>query len=165
VSPTAETLLLSLPSTPDAPARARAALVRLEPFVSDSVKGDLRLLVTELVSNSVRHAGLSSSDRVTVEAAVRPGRVRVEVSDPGPGFESGRDVRSDEPRRIEEMQAGGFGLELLARLSDSWGVRATPTTRVWFELMDTGPSPGNASSAPPNGAPAGDAPSQRKPAA
>jgi len=136
VSPTAETLLLSLPGTPDAPARARAALAHLESFVSDAVQSDLRLLVTELVSNSVRHAGLGPSDRLTVEAAVRPGRIRVEVSDPGPGFEVAPGPPPDAPRHIDDMRAGGFGLELIARMADSWGVRQSPTTRVWFELCD-----------------------------
>ncbi|WP_205695959.1 ATP-binding protein [Conexibacter sp. SYSU D00693] len=88
------------------------------------------LLVTELVGNAVHHAGLADGDRIEVAVEERPdaGRLHVEVSDPGPGF----DPESPADHQDGELH---LGLQLLERLSDAWGVRrAEGRTRVWFEL-------------------------------
>jgi anti-sigma regulatory factor (Ser/Thr protein kinase) len=53
--------------------------------------------------------------------------VRVEVIDHGEGF-----VPS--PRAGDVQDPGGFGLFLVGRLADRWGVEADDTTCVWFEL-------------------------------
>jgi anti-sigma regulatory factor (Ser/Thr protein kinase) len=54
--------------------------------------------------------------------------LRVEVTDPGPGF----DPEMDEPT---PGQAGGWGLFLTERLADRWGVdRADGLTTVWMEM-------------------------------
>ena len=85
----------------------------------------MRLLVTELVANSVRHTG---SDRVRLKVLVGRSAVLVEVSDSGPGF----DYR---PRRRTDADESGWGLFLVERLAHRWGVgRDGPSTRVWFEL-------------------------------
>lgn len=50
--------------------------------------GDVRLLVSELLTNPVRHAGLGASDRIRFVVAASTRVVRVEVSHPGPDFEA-----------------------------------------------------------------------------
>lgn len=84
-----------------------------------------RLLVSELVTNSVRHG---DGDRVSLVLDASAGsRLRCEVRDGGTGFKP-------LPRRRAETEPGGWGLVLVDRLVDSWGVRGDPTTKVWFEL-------------------------------
>jgi anti-sigma regulatory factor (Ser/Thr protein kinase) len=110
---------------PYAAAAARRALGGLGETVSHRRLDDIALLVSELVTNSVRHGGAGEDDRLEL-AALREGeRLRVEVTDWGPGFE--RDTRPD--------AVGGWGLVLVERLADRWGVeRDGDATVVWFEL-------------------------------
>lgn len=87
-----------------------------------------RLLVTELVSNSIRHAGLAAADVISIDVAVQSGRLRVEVTDQGPGFEA---------PNLAEPPSGtsGRGLFLVDALADVWGVsREHSATTVWFEI-------------------------------
>jgi two-component sensor histidine kinase len=82
------------------------------------------LLVSELVTNCVRHAGLTDGDRIVMAARLGDDWARVEVRDPGPGFSP--DVRHD---------AAGFGLRMLDTLATRWGVDVDDHgTRVWFEI-------------------------------
>ena len=88
---------------------------------------DVLLLVSELVSNSVIHGRPSGPADIEVAVTSRPGRVRVEVSDLGPGIDP--DVTES---------ATGWGLRLVELLSDRWGIEGPPGGRVWFEI-DAGP--------------------------
>jgi anti-sigma regulatory factor (Ser/Thr protein kinase) len=103
-------------------------------FVRDSVGPvprriieDAVLLTSELVTNAVRHAGLDEQDEIEVTVSIDARALRVTVRDPGPGFDPEAVVRrSDE---------GGWGLDLLRRLSSRWGVdRGEIGTDVWFEI-------------------------------
>lgn len=105
--------------------RARNELGRLREELDGPVLESVRLLVTELVTNSVRHAGAGA-----VELVVTVGRerVRVEISNPGVPFEP----RVREAGRVSES---GWGLFLVDRLSDDWGVvDDSGYQRVWFEM-------------------------------
>jgi anti-sigma regulatory factor (Ser/Thr protein kinase) len=85
------------------------------------------VLVTELVTNAVRHAGLRTGDPIVVHLAAAGSLVRVEVWDSGPGFEP--------PAEREPDASGGFGLLLLRSLPHRWGlVTGAPGTCAWFEL-------------------------------
>jgi anti-sigma regulatory factor (Ser/Thr protein kinase) len=88
---------------------------------------DAVLLTSELVTNAVRHAGLDEQDEIEVTVSVNARALRVTVRDQGPGFDPEAVVRrSDE---------GGWGLDLLRRLSSRWGVdRGEIGTDVWFEI-------------------------------
>ena len=66
---------------------------------------DLRLLTSEVVTNSVRHAGLAPGDTIGVAVDVSERRVRVEVADDGPGFDPS-DLPESSPR---ESGVGAFG--------------------------------------------------------
>ena len=127
---------MELPCTLDSPARARHALGELSGSVPPTVLGDLRLLVSELVTNSLRHAGLDEQDTIRLTVDIGDDAVRVEVADPGEGFE----LAEPEP---DPDSASGWGLYLVATLADRWGiVRDGPGTLVWFELDGAGAGAG-----------------------
>ena len=90
---------------------------------------DVELIVSELATNSVRHGGCDDAEELSVEADVRPDRVRVRLSDPGPGFAARK------PAPPASGSAGGYGLVLLDRLSDRWGVQREKGFVVWFEVQ------------------------------
>ena len=78
---------------------------------------------------TVRHAGLGAEDYVRVAVRTAAGMVRAEVGDEGPGFEP------VPPRTQQPQQRSGWGLLLVERLSDRWGVeREEGLTQVWFEI-------------------------------
>ena len=113
------------PLSPRAVTSARRALEALADRLPRPVLEDLRLLVSELVGNSVRHAPVGPGATVLVRVGVAADLVRVEVTDPGRGFEvPGRDLGG----------IPGLGLLLVDRLADRWGVEPSGATRVWLEL-------------------------------
>ena len=118
------TIDVELPSTPAAPGRARGALEPLAAGIPTDRLRDVRLLVSELVTNAVRHAG---GERVRLVVEHRNGVLRVEVHDPGRGFEV--TAPPDDP-----LRSSGWGLVLVGELADRWGVDRAPGTRVWFEM-------------------------------
>jgi anti-sigma regulatory factor (Ser/Thr protein kinase) len=118
---------IQLEAGPSAAALARNALVPIERDVSDDLMADVRLLVSELVTNSVRHADMPPPGRVSLEVSVDERKIHVEVQDSGPGFEP-------HPRREGQSKGGGWGLYLVERLADRWGVICNRFTRVWFEI-------------------------------
>jgi serine phosphatase RsbU (regulator of sigma subunit)/anti-sigma regulatory factor (Ser/Thr protein kinase) len=120
-------LALSLPGGAEAPRMARQAF--REAFggrVPKRVEGDALLVVSELVSNAIRHGGARTpSTEVGLHAGLRDAVLRIEVTDPGPGFEpGGHGPRAD----------GGFGLHLLERIATGWGVSGSEPVTVWVEL-------------------------------
>lgn len=111
-----------------APGTARHELTeRLAGHLPAGRIDDVLLLATELVTNSVRHSPASGEG--TIGVAVRRGseRIRVEVSDPGSGFDH-------EPHRPGTLSEGGRGLFLVDALADRWGMGDGSQTTVWFEL-------------------------------
>lgn len=130
---------IDLPRELESAAAARQAVGDLSDSLPEEVLGDIRLLVSELVTNALRHAGLGDDERIGLLVVVSDPAVRVEVTDHGRGFDP-EGIPSD-PERAE-----GWGLYLVATLSDRWGVEsAEGATRVWFELdRDRGGSLGRA---------------------
>src|SRR5215212_5199195 len=98
----------------DAARDARQALAKRGPALPQSVFDDISLLVTELVTNAVRH-GRSAGRPVTLDLRRWNGRVRVEVGDHGPGFTP--------PSSPSDGDSRGWGLYLVDQVADSWGVR------------------------------------------
>ena len=94
---------------------------------------DVALLVSELVTNAVRHGGAGEDETIIVHVAIAPDVLRVEVCDRGPGF-----APPDVPLRRPD--GGGHGLVMLARMSSSWGVAGDDGTCVWFERMLPSPA-------------------------
>jgi anti-sigma regulatory factor (Ser/Thr protein kinase) len=110
-----------------AAASARNALLALDGRISDDLLNDIRLLVSELVTNSVRHSGAREHDHVSMRVCVTDSTVRVEVADPGRGF-------APRPRDDDRSRPGGWGLYLVDQLADRWGVAHDRFNRVWFEM-------------------------------
>jgi anti-sigma regulatory factor (Ser/Thr protein kinase) len=119
-------LTLRLTPGPEAIPAARKALDGLGELLERPMWEDLRLLVTELVTNGVRHG--STRGPVTVTVVANNGLVRVEVSDCGRGFSP---PEAPMPRADG---SGGWGLQLVDRVAANWGVNISETTCVWFEL-------------------------------
>ena len=122
-------LVLRLPPLRQSASSARQCVEGLGEFLDDGTLDTIRLLVSELVTNSVRHAGHSRHDPIDLEVRVNPEAVRVEVADHGVGFRPPRDAGPQE-------RASGWGLVLVERLAARWGVENEGRTRVWFELED-----------------------------
>jgi two-component sensor histidine kinase len=116
-------LRLRFQPTDAAPNEARSAVDALAPVLKPNVLEDLRLVVTELVTNAVVHGPCRTPIEVDLEATGR-GRVRGEVADQGDGVVAIREAAGE---------GGGFGLRLLDVLTQRWGVREG-STHVWFEL-------------------------------
>jgi anti-sigma regulatory factor (Ser/Thr protein kinase) len=113
-----------LDSGPSAAHEARAAVGALEGRTAVAVLDDVRLLLSELVTNAVRHSG---SSKIELSVAVTAGAVRAEVTDQGRGF-------APSPRSAPWTQAGGWGLHLVDNLATRWGVDRGARVRVWFEI-------------------------------
>jgi anti-sigma regulatory factor (Ser/Thr protein kinase) len=120
-----EKLTLRLTGGPTAPARARTALRSLDRTLGE-LRDDVHLVVSELVTNSVLHA---KADHVELHAQTNSDCVRIEVTDPGPGFDQ------NEARREPSLTGeGGYGLHIVDRLADRWGVKRNDHARVWLEI-------------------------------
>ena len=125
--PMAPDLNLVLSAGPRAPGLARHALDDLSREVNPDVLDRVRLLVSELVTNSVRHAGLEEEDRIGLRVRTDNQGVRVEVSDTGPGFSEDQPLPS-------MYQDSGWGLYLVEQIADRWGISKGRETSVWFEI-------------------------------
>jgi serine/threonine-protein kinase RsbW len=83
------------------------------------------LLVSELVTNALRHA--RGNDAITLELEAAGNWLRIEVQDADP--------RWPQPRTPVGFDASGFGFVLVDALAGKWGVRETGTGKaVWAEL-------------------------------
>jgi anti-sigma regulatory factor (Ser/Thr protein kinase) len=103
----------TLRAQPQAAGEARRAVVALA--LPEPTRETLSLVVSELVANSVLHAGLTAEDSVDLHVDNGGPQVRVTVHDRGPGF------TPPEPN-ADPLNVGGQGLVITAALSDSWGV-------------------------------------------
>jgi anti-sigma regulatory factor (Ser/Thr protein kinase) len=118
---------LQLPGGPTAPTFARSVVNGLTSQIPEDVRDDLRLLVSEVVTNSVRHAGAGPGGTIRLRVHSEARKVRLEVEDAGPGFFPS--LPEPDSRRI-----GGWGLYLVDRIAARWGVVNNAVTRVWFEV-------------------------------
>jgi anti-sigma regulatory factor (Ser/Thr protein kinase) len=120
-------LHMQLKSGAQAACEGRHCLDRLEGSIGEDQLGELRLLVTELVTNSVRH-GAGDNSWITLDIEIYANNVRATVTDGGPGFDPPHTPlpHFDRP--------GGWGLCLIDRMADRWGVDRNGQTTVWFEL-------------------------------
>jgi anti-sigma regulatory factor (Ser/Thr protein kinase) len=113
------------PPADDAPAQARAALEVFDQILAPEVLEDLQLVVSELVTNSVKFGPKRS---ITLSMQIEPdGKVRGEVIDQGDG------QRAKVEMRPEPSLEGGWGLHLVDRVAIDWGVHEG-STHVWFEV-------------------------------
>ena len=118
----------SLAPDQDAPGAARRALDGFRGRLDDDVIERSALVVTEVVTNSVTHAGLTAAQPIDLNIQASPGCLRIEVTDEG--------TRSFDPvvRAPDTGQSSGRGFWMVDQLSDRWGVDFTRSTRVWCEF-------------------------------
>ena len=87
---------------------------------------DLELVLTEVVTNAIRHG--EPGGAVRVAATPKAAFLCVQVTDDGPGL-------VPNPGAMASEEHGGFGLFIVERLTRRWGVtRENRQTRVWFEF-------------------------------
>ena len=116
-------LTLELERDRTAPARARTMVRGLRLLLGEERTEDATLLVSELVTNAVRHA---QGERFDVHLEVTPDMLRLEVRDDGEGFR---------PRIApSEDGTGGYGLYIVDRLASRWGVERDPGAVIWLEV-------------------------------
>jgi anti-sigma regulatory factor (Ser/Thr protein kinase) len=99
---------------------------------------DARIIASELVANSVRHSDAPATRPIELEVEFDDDFVKIEVCDAGSGYER-RAVR-----RRPAGHDGGFGLLLVAELSDAWGVSGNGGTCAWALLDRTKAPPSSA---------------------
>jgi anti-sigma regulatory factor (Ser/Thr protein kinase) len=120
----------AIPIGAHAPGIARSVVAEwLTHHVAPSVLETTLLLVSELVSNSVRHSSVPEGEDVIVRVQLWRDGFRLEVEDPG------RDGVIA-PQSPDLLSGGGMGLHLVHTLSERWGVvrAAEGPTCVWAQL-------------------------------
>jgi len=134
-----DALEVSLPLDGRGPRAARTVVEGLRGRVEPAVLGDAQLVVSELVTNAVRHSGVSAGGVVVLCVKLTGTMVHLEVADPGCGGVIA-------PRAPDLERGGGFGLHVVRALSERWGLEqvAAGGTRVWAQLPrvpTTAPAP------------------------
>ena len=124
----ARSLVFELPARPASVSAARRALLAANGGLPSTVRDDVLLLLTELVSNAVRHAGAGVGQAVRVELQQWARMIAVAVFDEGTRFAA----EAPHPKRD---RSGGWGLFLIDRIADRWGITPTSSgTCAWFEI-------------------------------
>jgi anti-sigma regulatory factor (Ser/Thr protein kinase) len=117
--------VIQLASTTHAAREARAQIrKRLAELIPASTLWDLMTVVTELVTNAVRH-GYGGTVRINLLVAAS-GKVSGEVENDGYG--------RVEPRPMHPTSSGGLGLHIVGSIVDRWSAFSGSSTRVRFEL-------------------------------
>jgi serine/threonine-protein kinase RsbW len=94
--------------------------------IPDDTMADLKLALTEAVSNSVRHAyGANGDGHVDVTYELRPDAIGIQVVDDGEGFDP------DETPAFEgeELSEGGLGIAIIKTIADEFGIQSAPGSR------------------------------------
>jgi anti-sigma regulatory factor (Ser/Thr protein kinase) len=120
-----EILQRSFSADTDAPRRAREMVNELQHPLDERRRADLYVTTSELVTNAVLHGPPGD---IGVRLIVTATRARVEVSDPG------IDPFDWPTPRASAEETGGWGLHLVASVSDELGVDRRPHTVVWCEF-------------------------------
>ncbi len=119
---------IQLQALPSSAAEARRfALATLAGWGLTRLNDTIMLLVTELVSNGVRHAQTSLELNLSFDGTC----LRIAVADGDP--------RPPVTRTREELTVGGWGLTLIDALATEWGteIEETRGKKVWFEIDTT----------------------------
>jgi two-component sensor histidine kinase len=119
---------LRLGCDPSVVAEARRAVGRIEPALPARVADSARLLVSELVTNSILHGVAKGDGWIDVIIERRARCVRIDVLDSASS--GGRPVL----RPVDPSSTSGWGLQLVDRLATVWGVETGTGTRVWCEI-------------------------------
>jgi anti-sigma regulatory factor (Ser/Thr protein kinase) len=127
--PPTEIIALRVDPAPSAPAEIRRAIYELRDTFAGDTAERLALLLTELVTNSLRYAHFKPRDSISVRVERRVEGLFGWVCDPG-----GLSIPKLEEKRLDNV--GGRGLVLVDAIARRWGVRTGDRTCVWFEFDD-----------------------------
>ncbi len=119
---------LELPATAAAAGIARRELAGT-PGLGGKLGYKALLLTSELIAVFVADDEPRPDRVLRLSVSVARERVRVEVAGDGPGVAAGTLLRSRETPSL-----GGYGLQIVERMADSWGVSSPGTAAIWFEL-------------------------------
>ena len=122
------TVHLRIPAKAEYITLCRLALTGLGQLraIGDDTMADLKLALTEAVSNSVRHAyGATGDGSVDVRYELHPDRLHIEVVDDGAGFDPDRSVGANG----EELTEGGLGIAIIRSIADEFELRSQAGAR------------------------------------
>jgi serine/threonine-protein kinase RsbW len=122
------TIALRIPAKAEYITLCRLALTGLGQLrgIAEDTMADLKLALTEAVSNSVRHAyGPNGEGSVDVRYELHPDRLGIEVVDDGEGFDPGREEHQDG----DELSEGGLGIAIIKSIADEFELRTRPGVR------------------------------------
>lgn len=125
------TIELRIPAKPEYITLCRLALTGLGQLreIGEDTMADLKLALTEAVSNSVRHAyGPEGEGSVDVRYELHPDRLGIEVVDDGAGFDPD-DPRDRGEQNGEELTEGGLGIAIIRSIADEFELESTPGVR------------------------------------
>ena len=121
-------ILLRIPAKAEYITLCRLALTGLAQLreIGDDTMADLKLALTEAVSNSVRHAyGPNGDGHVEITYELKLDRLGIEVIDDGEGFDP------DETPSFEgeELSEGGLGIAIIRAIADEFEIQSKPGVR------------------------------------
>jgi serine/threonine-protein kinase RsbW len=121
------TVRLRVPARAEYVALARLALSGLADIVAlpEELLADLKLALTEAVSNSVRHAHADGGGFVSIAYVLSPDALAVEVEDDGKGFDPERPPALEG----EELTEGGLGIAIIRTIVDEFELHSQPGVR------------------------------------
>ena len=125
------TIHLRIPAKAEYITLCRLALTGLGQLraIPDDTMADLKLALTEAVSNSVRHAyGPAGEGSVDVVYELHPDRLGIEVVDDGEGFDPEAEPEPDAGVG-EELSEGGLGIAIIRSIADEFELRSRPGVR------------------------------------
>jgi serine/threonine-protein kinase RsbW len=119
---------LRIPAKAEYIALCRLALTGLGRVreIGDDTMAELKLALTEAVSNSVRHAyGPNGGGHVEITYELQLDRLGIEVVDDGEGFDP------DETSAFEgeELSEGGLGIAIIRTIADDFAIESKPGER------------------------------------
>ena len=115
-----------LKSGPNAAREARAQIAGLGSDLSAHTIDDAILMVSELVTNAYRHAGVPEGAPIDLRVSLDGGTIRIEVGDRG---------TTSRPAIGPDRAEGGWGLKIVAQIANRWGTESGASgTIVWLEL-------------------------------
>ena len=122
------TIALRIPAKAEYITLCRLALTGVGQLrgIGEDTLADLKLALTEAVSNSVRHAyGPNGEGSVDVRYELHPDRLGIEVVDDGEGFDPEREAEQDG----DELSEGGLGIAIIKSIADEFELRTRPGIR------------------------------------
>jgi two-component sensor histidine kinase len=119
----------TFPANEKTPRLARRALDGQLAYLGPDAESRMRLAMSELVTNAIRHGHLAPGEQVHVTVDLTDERARVEVRQP---------TRAEAAIRRQGGAEGGLGLQLIDELVQTWGMEPGPPGVVWFEISASG---------------------------